>query len=342
MKKGMLMKLPKRNEPCWCSSGKKYKKCHLRSDEKGETQPPGAAGKPGRQPTVTAGRVGPPRLVPGTIVSPEYAKTGIVGERGTSCRKETAEQINRMRKAGSVARKVLDSVLAAVEPGITTDALDEIAHNTAISYGAYPSPLNYMGFPKSICTSVNEVVVHGIPDSRVLKSGDIINCDVTVYIDGMHGDCSETVLVGEVSQEARSLVQTTWECLMKGIDIVRPGQKINEIGRVIESHARKHGYSVVRQFTGHGIGETFHMAPYIAHFYEAANTAVMEEGMTFTVEPMINCGSPDSLMWSDNWTAVTVDLELSVQFEHTVLVTGSGVEILTGGRDPWFLREDAS
>lgn len=337
----MLMKLPKRNEPCWCNSGKKYKKCHLRSDEKGETTPPGAVEKLSLKPTVTAGRVSPLRLVPDTIISPEYAKTGRVGERGISCRKETEEQISRMRKAGGVARKVLDTVLAAVEPGITTDALDEIAHITAISYGAYPSPLNYMGFPKSICTSVNEVVVHGIPDSRPLKSGDIINCDVTVYIDGMHGDCSETVLVGEVSMEARSLVQTTWECLMKGIDVVRPGLQINEIGRVIESHARKHGYSVVRQFTGHGIGGTFHMTPYIAHFYEPANTAVMEEGMTFTIEPMINCGSPDSVMWSDNWTAVTVDLELSAQFEHTVLVTGNGVEILTGGRDPWFLRGSA-
>ncbi len=273
------------------------------------------------------------------MVLPEYAKTGMPGGRGTSCRKENEDEISRMRRAGRVARKVLDSVLEAVKPGITTDALDEIAHRVAVSHGAYPSPLNYMGFPKSICTSVNEVVVHGIPDSRKLQRGDIVNCDVTVYIDGMHGDCSETVLVGEVSREARALVQLTWECLMMGIDVVRPGQRINEIGRVIEDHASKHGYSVVRQFTGHGIGGTFHMAPYVAHFYESANKAVMEEGMTFTIEPMINCGSPDSRIWPDNWTAVTVDLALSAQFEHTVLVTGSGVEILTGGREPWFLRE---
>jgi len=334
----MGMKLPKRNDLCWCNSGKKYKKCHLRSDETGETAPPGYPGKLLQKPTVEAGALSPPRIVPGTVMSPEYAKTGVAGGRGTSCKKESLEEIARMRRAGGVAREVLDTVLAAVRPGVTTDMLDEIAHQTAISLGAYPSPLNYMGFPKSICTSVNEVVVHGIPDSRKLRSGDIINCDVTVYIDGMHGDCSETVLVGEVSNEARSLVEVTWECLMKGIDVVRPGQRLNEIGRVIEAHATSHGYSVVRQFTGHGIGDTFHMTPYIAHYYEPGNRAVMEEGMTFTIEPMINCGSPDSYMWPDNWTAVTVDLALSAQFEHTVLVTGSGVEILTGGRIPWFQR----
>jgi methionyl aminopeptidase len=335
----MVMKLPGRNELCWCNSGKKYKKCHLRSDERGETAPPATTGKQVRERTVVAGTLSPPRSVPDNIVLPEYAKTGMPGGRGTSCRKENEDEISRMRRAGRVARKVLDSVLEAVKPGITTDALDEIAHRVAVSHGAYPSPLNYMGFPKSICTSVNEVVVHGIPDSRKLQRGDIVNCDVTVYIDGMHGDCSETVLVGEVSREARALVQFTWECLMLGIDVVRPGQRINEIGRVIEDHASKHGYSIVRQFTGHGIGGTFHMAPYVAHFYEPENKAVMEAGMTFTIEPMINCGSPDSRIWSDNWTAVTVDLALSAQFEHTVLVTGSGVEILTGGREPWFLRE---
>ena len=334
----MVMKRPKRNELCWCNSGKKYKKCHLRSDEKGETAPPGAAGKSVRQPTVTAGILSPPRLVPDNIVFPGYAETGMPRGRGTSCRKETENEKSRKRPAGRVARIVLDSVLEAVEPGISTDTLDKIAHQVAVSHGAYPSPLNYMGFPKSICTSVNEVVVHGIPDSRKLQRGDIVNCDVTVYIDGMHGDCSETVLVGEVSREARALVQLTWECLIKGIDVVRPGQRINEIGRVIESHAGKHGYSIVRQFTGHGIGEIFHMTPYIAHFYEPGNKTVMEEGMTFTIEPMINCGSPESRIWPDKWTAVTVDLALSAQFEHTVLVTEAGVEILTGGREPWFLR----
>ncbi len=198
------MKLPGRNELCWCNSGIKYKKCHLRSDEKGETAPPGAVKKKTnvREPTVTAGTLSPPRQVPADIVSPEYAKTRKPGGHGMSCLKETEGEINRMRRAGRVARDVLNRVLAAVEPGVTTDALDEIAHCAAISYGAYPSPLNYMGFPKSICTSVNEVILHGIPDSRKLKRGDIVNCDVTVYIDGMHGDCSETALVGEVSSDA--------------------------------------------------------------------------------------------------------------------------------------------
>jgi len=332
------MKLLKRNEPCWCKSGKKYKKCHLRSDEKGETAPPDGIRKRGRKPTVIAGVTSPRRQVPAGIIAPEYAETGTPRERKSSCRKKNEDEIVRMRRAGSVAREVLDAVLAAVKPGITTDALDDIAHQISISLGAYPSPLNYMGFPKSLCTSVNEVVVHGIPDSRILQEGDIINCDVTVFVDGMHGDCSETVLVGEVSKEARRLVQVTWECLLKGIDVVHPGQQLNEIGRVIEDHASKYGYGVVRQFTGHGIGETFHMAPYIAHFYEPANKVVIEEGMTFTIEPMINGGSPNCTMWSDNWTAVTADLALSAQFEHTVLVTGNGSEILTGGRQPWFLK----
>ena len=328
----------KRNEPCWCGSGKKYKKCHLRSDETGETAPPGIMENLLRQPTVAAGIVGPPRQVADTIIAPEYAKTGTPGGRRPSCRKETADEISRMRRAGKVAREVLDQVLAAVEPGITTDTLDEIAHNSTISRGAYPSPLNYMGFPKSLCTSVNEVVVHGIPDSRKLQEGDIVNCDVTVFIDGMHGDCSETVLVGKVSREAHALVQVTWECLLKGIDVVCAGEPLNEIGRVIEHHATSHGFSVVREFTGHGIGETFHMAPYITHFFEPKNKAVMEEGMTFTIEPMINEGSPKCRMWPDNWTALTMDNGLSAQFEHTVLVTGTGAEILTGGRDPWFLK----
>jgi len=328
----------KRNEPCWCGSGKKYKKCHLRSDETGETTPPDTVQKLLRQPTVSAGIISPQRQVDDIIVAPEYAKTGTPGGRSPSCKKETADEISRMRRAGKVAREVLDIVLASVGPGITTEALDEIAHNSIISRGAYPSPLNYMGFPKSLCTSVNEVVVHGIPDSRKLQEGDIVNCDVTVFIDGMHGDCSETVLVGKVSREARTLVQVTWECLLKGIDVVRAGEPLNMIGRVIERHATSHGFSVVREFTGHGIGEKFHMAPYITHFFDPKNKTLMEEGMTFTIEPMINEGNGKCRLWPDNWTALTMDNGLSAQFEHTVLVTAAGAEILTGGREPWFLK----
>lgn len=243
-----------------------------------------------------------------------------------------------MRKAGRLAREVLDTVLAAVRPGVSTDELDRIAHESIIARDAYPSPLNYMGFPKSLCTSVNEVVVHGIPDSRVLAEGDIINCDVTVFAHGMHGDCSETVFVGEVDAEARKLVEVTWECLLRAIDVVRPGNRLNAIGLAVETHALQNGFSVVRGFTGHGVGEHFHMSPYIAHFYEAGNRGQMVEGMTFTIEPMINVGAAECVIWPDNWTAVTADLRRSAQFEHTLLVTSNGVEILTGGREPWFLR----
>ncbi len=332
------MKLPGRNESCWCGSGRKYKKCHLRSDEKGETAPPDTTKSSTREATVGPGTLSPLRSIPEHIVLPGYAKTGKPGGSEISCRKETADKISRMRRAGKVARDVLDQVLAAVEPGISTDALDEIAHLAAISYGAYPSPLNYMGFPKSICTSVNEVILHGIPDSRKLQKGDIVNCDITVFVDGMHGDCSETVLVGEVSKDAFSLVQCTWECLLKGIEVVRPGQRFNEIGRVIEKHASTCGYTVFSLYGGHGIGENCHMTPFIAHTYDPKNTAVMEEGMTFTIEPMLNSGTSESRVWADNWTTVTDDFALSAQFEHTVLVTAGGVEILTGGREPWFLK----
>jgi methionyl aminopeptidase len=332
------MKLPKRNDPCWCHSGKKYKKCHLRTDALGETAPPGLKKSAARKPTVAAGSVSPQRSVPDHISYPEYGVTGAPTSARSSCKKETVDQIERMRKAGRIARDVLDLVLAHVRPGVTTDALDVIAHNRTIELGAYPSPLNYMGFPKSICTSVNEVVVHGIPDSRELVEGDIINCDVTVYAYGMHGDCSETVFVGEVDKESRRLVQVTWECLLKAIDVVRPGQHLNAIGRVITDHAEKNGYSIVREFTGHGIGESFHMAPYVAHFFEPNNSTILEKGMTFTVEPMINAGGAACVIWPDKWTAVTADLARSAQFEHTLLVTVDGVEILTGGRTPWFMK----
>jgi methionyl aminopeptidase len=290
-------------------------------------------------PTVAAGIVSPRRFVPSHISRPEYADSGIPAPYKLSCRKVTAEQIERMRKTGRLAREVLDAVLAAVRPGIATDDLDRIAHQRIIDLGAYPSPLNYMGFPKSICTSVNEVVVHGIPDSRLLVAGDIVNCDVTVYAHGMHGDCSETVFVGEVDAAAKKLVEVTWECLLRAINVVRPGQYIRAIGLVIEAYAQDNGFSIVREFTGHGIGENFHMEPYVAHFYEPDNAMQLEEGMTFTIEPMINIGSAECVIWPDRWTAVTADLARSAQFEHTLLVTADGVEILTGGRQPWFLRK---
>jgi methionyl aminopeptidase len=333
------VKFPNRNDPCWCNSGRKYKKCHLHSDELGDTAPPGLPKKANKKPTVLPGKISPLSTVPDHISLPEYAITGIPTSERSSCKKVSEDQIERIRKAGRVARVVLDTVLAHVRPGITTDELDRIAHKRIIELGAYPSPLNYMGFPKSICTSINEVVVHGIPDSRELAEGDIINCDVTVFIHGMHGDCSETVFVGKVDEESQRLVQVTWECLIKAIDIVRPGQRLNAIGQVIESHAKHNGFSVVREFTGHGIGEAFHMAPYVAHFFELNNRMILEEGMTFTIEPMINAGRAECVIWPDKWTAVTCDLARSAQFEHTLLVTADGVEILTGGRDPWFMKQ---
>lgn len=332
------MKFPGRNEPCWCGSGKKYKKCHLRTDEAGETGPPGFEKNVKRSPTVSQGRVTDTLVVPDHINRPEYAESGMPTSLRPSCKKTDTDQIERMRLAGGIARRVLESVLEQVRVGITTDELDKIAHAKAVELGAYPSPLNYMHFPKSICTSVNEVVVHGIPDSRPLADGDIVNCDITVYAHGMHGDCSETVFVGDVNTESKKLVNVTWECLAKSIEIVRPGARLSAIGRVVEEHAHKNGFSVVREFTGHGIGQFFHMAPYVAHFYEPDNPMILEEGMTFTIEPMINMGTPECVIWPDKWTAVTADLARSAQFEHTLLVTADGVDILTGDLNPYFKR----
>ena len=290
-----------------------------------------------KQPTVKPGTISPMAEVPAHIPHPEYAASGLPAPCRLSCRKETEEQRQRMRRAGRLAREVLERVLDEVRPGVTTDQLDRFAYQLIVNSGAYPSPLNYMGFPKSICTSVNEVVVHGIPDSRPLEEGDIVNCDVTVYVDGMHGDCSETVFVGQVDDRAQRLVRVAWECLLRGIDAVAPGCRLNLVGRAIEAHARQHGYSIVREFCGHGIGEYFHMAPYVAHFYEPDNDVVLVEGMTLTIEPMLNDGTAACVIWPDHWTAVTADCGLSAQFEHTLLVVGDGVEILTSGRSPRFL-----
>ena len=290
-----------------------------------------------KQATVKLGTVSPRLGVPSHIPLPEYAQSGVPAPFKLSCRKDTEEERLRMRRAGRLARRVLDAVLDQVRPGVTTDSLDRFAHQLILDNGAYPSPLNYMGFPKSICTSVNEVVVHGIPDNRLLSDGDIVNCDITVYLDGMHGDCSETVLVGSVDESGRRLVRVAWECLMRAIEVVRPGSKLNLVGRAVEDHARRHGYSVVREFSGHGIGEYFHMAPYVAHFYEPDNPTLFEEGMTLTIEPMINAGTAQCLLLPDRWTAVTADLGWSAQFEHTLLVVRDGVEIVTDCRHPRFL-----
>ena len=235
-----------------------------------------------------------------------------------------------MRVAGRLAAQARELVGSHVEPGITTDELDRIGHEFLCDHGAYPSTLGYRGFPKSLCTSVNEVICHGIPDSRRVEDGDIVNIDITAYVDGVHGDTNATFLAGDVDEESRLLVDRTREAMMRGIKAAIPGREINVIGRVIQSYARRFGYGVVRDFTGHGIGRTFHSGLVIPH-YDAAPSynTVIEPGMTFTIEPMLNLGTPEWEMWDDKWTVVTADRRRSAQFEHTILITETGNEILT-------------
>ncbi len=313
---------PGRNDPCWCGSGQKYKKCHLDSDEQAAEKAPAPVRK-----ALRPGVVSPRRSVPASIVRPDYAATGRPRGQGSDVR--TPEELLRMRRACAAAARVLRVAGEAVRPGITTDGLDELAHAEILRLGAYPSPLNYRGFPKSICTSVNEVICHGIPDSRALEDGDIVNLDVTVYLDGMHGDCSATYLVGDVDAEGKRLVQVARECLHQGIAAVKPGRSISEIGRAIEALATKHGYGVVRSYCGHGIGASFHTSLQIPHYHDASARRIMEPGMTFTIEPMITEGTWEDELWPDGWTVVTADRKRSAQFEHTIVVAPGGAEVLT-------------
>jgi methionyl aminopeptidase len=234
-----------------------------------------------------------------------------------------------MRRVGRAAAEVLAEVGRAVRPGVTTDDLDVIAHEACVARGAYPSPLNYHGFPKAICTSVNEVILHGIPDSRRLEGGDIVSVDVTLYLDGVHGDCCATFPVGEIDADSARLLRVAEECLARGIEAVRPGRPISDIGRAVERHASASGYGVVRSFCGHGVGEDFHGEPQVLHYYDPRASDAMEEGMTFTVEPMITVGSHRHVLWPDGWTAATADGKRAAQFEHTLLVTRDGAEVLT-------------
>ncbi len=216
-----------------------------------------------------------------------------------------------------------------VAPGVTTDELDRVGHEFLVGHGAYPSTLGYRGYPKSLCTSLNEVICHGIPDDTVIADGDIVNVDITAYINGVHGDTNATFLAGDVDEESRLLVERTYEAMMRGIRAVAPGRPLNAVGRVIESYARRFGYGVVRDFTGHGIGTTFHSGLIVPHFDDPAVNVVMEEGMTFTIEPMLTLGAIAYDVWDDGWTAVTKDRRRTAQFEHTLLVTENGYEILT-------------
>ncbi|HET8988876.1 MAG TPA: type I methionyl aminopeptidase [Humibacillus sp.] len=271
----------------------------------------------------------PRRHVPASIERPHYVDVPNPREDGDAKIKD-AETIERMRIAGRIAAQAMAAAAERIAPGVTTDELDAVAHEFMLDHGAYPSPLGYKAFPKSVCTSVNEVICHGIPDARPLEDGDIVNIDVTAYIGGVHGDTDATYLVGDVEQESRLLVERTHEAMMRGIRAARPGREINVIGRVIESYAKRFGYGVVRDFTGHGIGTEFHSGLIVPHYDAAPHYGtVIQAGMTFTIEPMLNLGSHEWQMWDDGWTVVTRDGRRSAQFEHTILVTDTGNEILT-------------
>lgn len=243
---------------------------------------------------------------------------------------KSAREIDLMRESCQLAAKTLNYIEPFVKPGISTDELNRLCHDFILSHGATPSPLNYHGFPKSICTSLNHVICHGIPSPKdVLKDGDIVNVDVTTYLKGFHGDTNKTFLIGNVNPKIQKLVEVTYECMMLGISQVCPGAHVGDIGAAIAKLAHKHGYSVVEEYCGHGIGREFHEDPQIIHNAEQGTGVVLKEGMTFTIEPMINLGKRHCRLLSDNWTVVTQDGKPSAQFEHTVLVTANGCEILT-------------
>lgn len=245
------------------------------------------------------------------------------------------EAFAAMRKAGRVAAELLDYLTPFVQPGVTTGEIDDLAVKWTQERGYPNGPLNYRGFPKSLCTSVNHVVCHGIPGDKKLVDGDVVNIDVTPIVDGWYGDSSRMYYVGKPSVKAKRLVEVTYDCLMKGIEVVRPGATLGDIGAVIQEYAEAQRFSVVRDFCGHGIGRTFHCAPSVLHYGRPGTGAVLEEGMIFTIEPMINAGKPDTKILSDGWTAVTKDKSLSAQFEHTIGVTADGCEIFTLSPKGW-------
>jgi methionyl aminopeptidase len=278
---------------------------------------------------LTPGVISKALSVPGHIVKPEYVGKPAPSE-WTGGHIKTPEQIEKIRAAGRIAATAIALVGENAKPGITTDELDRIAHEYIVSQGAYPSTLGYRGFPKSCCTSLNEVICHGIPDDTVLQEGDILNVDITAFKDGFHGDSNQTFLIGEVDKEVVDLVDRTRQALDRAIAVVMPGRAINVIGRTIESFAKRYNYGVVRDFTGHGIGEAFHSGLVIPHFDAAPNYSnTMEVGMVFTIEPMLTLGTHEWDIWPDNWTVTTKDKSITAQFEHTLVVTESGAEVLT-------------
>ena len=291
-----------RNAPCWCGSGKKFKKCHL-----GKEQIP----------------------TPPKHANPHFSDNLIYIK--------TAEQIEGIRKSSQLTKKLLDMVEDRIAEGVTTNEIDKWVHSETLANGAIPAPLNYghgkgrrrMPFPKSICTSPNNVICHGIPNNQALSNGDILNVDITCVLNGYYGDASRMFIIGDVPEETRELVEVTQDCLNLGIEQVFPSNKLGDIGHAIQNHAEKHGFSVVRDFAGHGVGLEFHEAPQILHYGQPGKGELLRENMVFTIEPMINMGSYECRILSDGWTAVTADGSLSAQWEHTLLVTDSGAEILT-------------
>ena len=277
---------------------------------------------------LTPGKIGGPRSVPVNIARPEYVGKPFPSPFGGT-EVQTEETIELMRIAGRIAANALVEVGKAVKPGVTTDSLDAIGHEFLCDHGAYPSTLGYRGYPKSLCSSLNEVICHGIPDSTVLLDGDICNIDITAFIGGVHGDTNATFLCGDVNEEARLLVERTHEATMRAIAAVRPGRTVNIIGRVIESYAKRFNYGVVRDFTGHGISTSFHSGLIIPHYDDPHADQELLVGMTFTIEPMLTLGTANFDMWSDGWTATTKDKSWTAQFEHTLVVREDGAEILT-------------
>ena len=283
-----------RNDGCWCGSGKKYKKCHMEFDEKYEFMKKNGCLMPNRN------------LI------------------------KNAKQIEMIRKSAEINNGVLDLVGEKICEGMSTEDIDKLVYDYTVEHGAIPAPLNYQGFPKSVCTSINDEVCHGIPDKNIiLKEGDIINVDVSTIKDGYFSDASRMYIIGKTSEEAEKLVRVARECLKKGVEAIKPWGFLGDIGEAVEKHARENGYSVVRDFGGHGVGLKFHEDPFVAHVGKAGEGMVLVPGMIFTVEPMINEGGFEVFVDADNdWTALTEDGSLSAQWEHTVLVTDTGIEIL--------------
>ena len=274
------------------------------------------------------GRLSPRRSVPASIARPEYVdRPAPAPFEGSDV--QSAETIEAMRIAGRIAADALVEIGRNIRPGVSTDELDRIGHEFLIDHGAYPSTLGYRGFPKSLCSSLNEVICHGIPDSTELVDGDICNIDITAFIGGVHGDTNATFLAGDVREEARLLVERTHEATMRAIRAVRPGRPLSVVGRVIESYAKRFDYGVVRDFTGHGISTSFHSGLIVPHYDDPRIDVELREGMTFTIEPMLTLGTYQHEMWDDGWTAVTRDRRWTAQFEHTIVVTADGAEILT-------------